>query len=96
MLKSESSINETTEKIDVSEVEFEDETPEEIMLDGLQSKYVFARVIVNVKVHKHADPETVRTGKQKQEVYVADPSSTARVTLWRNMFEFSMSSLHTD
>ena len=36
----------------MSEVEFEDETAEEIMLDGLQSKYVFARVTVNVKVHK--------------------------------------------
>ena len=37
---------------------------------------------VTVKVHKQADPETVRTGKQKQDEYVADHSSTAKVTLW--------------
>ena len=40
LLKSDSSINETTKKIDVSEVEIEDETPEEIELEGLQSKHV--------------------------------------------------------
>ena len=33
------------------------------MLDGLQSKYVFAKVNVNVKVNKQCDPETVCTGK---------------------------------
>ena len=60
----------------------EDNTPEEIALDALQSKYVFAKVTVNVKVQKSSDPETVRTGKEKQDISVADQSSTAKVTLW--------------
>ena len=48
----------------------------------LQSKYVFAKVTVSVKVKKLADPEIVRTGKQKQEVHVADHNSTTEVILW--------------
>ena len=54
----------------------------EIELAGLQLKHVYARVSVNLRVQKLADLETVRTGKQKQHVYVADHSSTAKVTLW--------------
>ena len=82
LLKSDSSINESTKNIEVSEVEFKDDTPEEIELAGLQLKHVYARVSVNLRVQKLADLETVRTGKQKQDVYVADHSSTAKVTLW--------------
>ena len=81
-LKGDSMINESTKKIDVSDVDFKDDNPDEIMLDALQSKYVFAMVTVSVKVQKLADPEIVRTGKQKQEVHVADHSSTTKVILW--------------
>ena len=82
LLKSDSSINESTKNIEVSEVEFKDDTPEEIRLAGLQLKHVYARVSVNLRVQKLADLETVCTGKQKQDVYVVDRSSTAKVTLW--------------
>ena len=37
---------------------------------------------MNVKVLKLTDPETVRMGKQKQEVCEADQNSTAKVTLF--------------
>lgn len=37
---------------------------------------------MNVKVQKAAKTETVSTGKQKQDVFIADHSSTATVTLW--------------
>ena len=58
------------------------------MLETLQAKYVFAKVTVNVKVHKLNDPESVRTGKQKQEVLVADHSTTAKVTLWEEQIGY--------
>ena len=41
LLKSDSSINESTKNIEVSEVEFKDDTPEEIELAGLQLKHVY-------------------------------------------------------
>ena len=53
-----------------------------IELAGLQLKHVYARVSVNLRAQKLADLETVHTGKQKQDVYVADHSSTAKVILW--------------
>jgi hypothetical protein len=62
-------------------VDFKDDNPDEIRLDALQSKYVFAKVTVSVKVQKLADPEIVRTGQQKQEVHVADHSSTTSYSL---------------
>lgn len=82
LLKFHSSIKETTETFDVSDVEYLDGTPKTITLDELQSKHGYAKVTVDVKVQKSCDPETVRTGKVKQEVYIADSTSTARATLW--------------
>ena len=82
-----SEINVSDKKIDVPDIDFEDDIPEEIVLDALQSKYVFAKVTVNVKVYKSSDPETVRTGKEKQEVSVADQSSTGKVTLLEEQVE---------
>lgn len=82
LLKSASQINESEKKIEVPDVDFEDSIPEVIALDALQSKHMFAKVTVKVKVHTVSDPETVRTGKEKQEISVADQSSTAKVTLW--------------
>ena len=81
LLKSDSKINASDKKIDVPDIDFEDDTPEEIALDALQSKY---EVTVNVKVQKLSDPETVRTGKEKQDISVADQSSTVKVILWEN------------
>ena len=67
LLKSDSKINASVKKIDVPDIDFEDDTPEAIALDTLHSKYVFAKVTVNVKVHKSSDPEMVRTGKKKSK-----------------------------
>ena len=50
MLKATTSISETPKKIEVSDVDFEDNSPEEIKLDVLQSKYIFAKVSVAVKI----------------------------------------------
>jgi len=37
-----------------------------------------------VKIYQVTEAETVRTGKKKQEVKVADQKSTAKVTLWED------------
>ena len=52
LLKTDTSVGETAKKIEVSDMDFEDDTPEVIKLDDLQSKYVFAKVTVNVKLKK--------------------------------------------
>lgn len=44
MLKSDSRINKSKKKINVPDVDFEDLNPEEVSLDVLPSKYVFAKV----------------------------------------------------
>ena len=75
-------LRKSTRSIDVPEVDFEDEVPEEIEVSKIQEKYVQARVTVTAKVRKVGDLESVRTGKQKQDVYIADHSGTAKVTLW--------------
>ncbi len=55
LLKSDSKINPSDKKINVPDIDFEEDTPKEIVLDALQSKYDWAKVTVNVKVH---DPQT--------------------------------------
>ena len=75
-LKSDSRSSGSTKEIKVADIDFEDDTPEEIGLDALRSKFEYAKVTVRVKIHRPSDPETVRTGKQKQEVVVADRKST--------------------
>lgn len=82
LLKGDTKICESPKKIKISDVEFEVGSPEEVKLDALVSKYVFAKVTVTVKVQKLLDLEIVRTGKRKQEVEVADSSSSCKVILW--------------
>ena len=60
-IKYDSRINES-DKIEVADVDFEDSTPDEIALDALQSKYVFAKV--TVKVHRSSDPEQENKNKK--------------------------------
>lgn len=84
LLKSDSRISESMKEISVADIDFEDDTPEEIELDALQSKFECVKVTVRVKIHRSSDAETVRTGKQKQEIVVADQKSTAKVTLWED------------
>ena len=59
LLKCDSSINKSQKEIEVACIDFEDNSPEEITLDALQSKFTFAKVTVSVKVHKASDPEMV-------------------------------------
>ena len=61
-LKSENSINESQKEIHVADNNCEANSPED---DAPQSRFVFVKVIVNVKVHKVNDPEMVKTGRQK-------------------------------
>lgn len=50
LLKSDS-WSESKRKIEVPDTDFEDDTPEEIQLDALQSKFDYAKVTVRVKIH---------------------------------------------
>ena len=84
LLKADSRISESPKKIEVADIDFEDETPEEIELDALEGKFEYAKVTVGVKIHRVSEPDIVRTGKKKQEVLVADKKSTAKVTLWED------------
>ena len=52
LLKSDSWISESKRKIEVPDIDFEDDTPEEIQLDALQSKFDYAKVTVGVKIHQ--------------------------------------------
>ena len=61
LLKSDSSINERQKKIEVADVDLEDNSP--IALDALQSKFIFAKNTVKVKVHRESDLKTVQTRK---------------------------------
>ena len=51
LLKSDSWISESKRKIEVPDTDFEDDTPEEIQLGALQSKFDYAKVTVRVKIH---------------------------------------------
>jgi len=84
LLKFDSWISESKRKLEVPNIDFEDDTPEEIKLNALQSKFDYAKVTVRVKIYQVTEAETVRTGKKKQEVKVADQKSTAKVTLWED------------
>jgi len=57
-------ISESKRKIEVPDIDFEDDTLEEIQLDALQSKFDYAKVTVRVKIHRVTDAETVQTGKK--------------------------------
>ena len=46
LLKSNSWISESKRKIEVPDIDFEDDIPEEIQLDALQSKFDYAKVDV--------------------------------------------------
>ena len=59
LLKENTAISETSKKIEVSDLEFESIGPEEITLDHLQLKYIFAKVTVNAKVQKSTLTQTV-------------------------------------
>ena len=55
-----------------------------IILENLQNKCNFEKVTFSAKAIRVDDPIRVGAGKTKQDIAVADASSTARVTLWEN------------
>ena len=68
-------------KIEVADIDFEDEALEQIELDALEGKFEFAKVSVGVKIHRVTEPEIIQTGKKKQDILVGNKKSTAKVTL---------------
>ena len=61
----------------------EDITP----LSNIESKGVYDRVSVHVKVSKVKDPTEVPTGKKKQDVIVVDVSGSGKCVLWEGKLE---------
>ena len=47
LLKADSRISESPKKVEVADIDFEDETPEEIELDALEGKFEYAKVTEN-------------------------------------------------
>ncbi len=47
-----------------------------------QKKNEFTQVSIQARTIRVGELETVRTGKQKQDVVIADPTDTITVTLW--------------
>ena len=60
----------------MSSVDFEDDKPVVLTLQELQSTDEYEKVSIEVKVIKVTIPETVGTGKRKQDVIVADGTGT--------------------
>ena len=67
LLKSDS-WSESKRKIEVPDTDFEDDTPEEIQLDALQSKFDYAKVTVRVKIHWVTEAETVWMGEKNRRL----------------------------
>lgn len=82
LLKANTSIGESSKKIEVSNIEFKDHTPSLVTLHELQLVDTYERVNVDVKVKKVTKVETVGRGKTKQDVIIADGGGNAKVTLW--------------
>lgn len=78
LFKADTCINETVKKIEVSDVEFQLDTPVLITLEDLKMKRVYEGVMVDVKIQKQLSK---KQGK-KQDVLVGDHSDTSNVTLW--------------
>lgn len=89
MLKSNTSILQSPKKFDSVHFNKQDEV---IPLDLLQSKSLFDKVNVKIKVVKLMDPTTTSTGKKIQEAIIGDATATAKCTLW----EASVGSLQPD
>ena len=53
-------------------------------LSDLHTKDEYSKVTVTVKVLKVHEPQTVSTGKMKQDVVIADTTARSQVTLWES------------
>ena len=79
VLKGNTKIGMSPKKFDFANILIEDEI---IPLSGIESKGVFDRVSVRVKVSKVADAAEIPTGKKKQDVVVVDGSGSGKCVLW--------------
>ena len=79
VLKGKTKISMSPKKFDFANILIEEEI---IPLSGIESKGVFDRVSVRVKVSKVADAAEIPTGKKKQDVVVVDGSGSAKCVLW--------------
>lgn len=61
------------------------EASEVILLSEISSCHNFDRVNVQGKVIKVNAPMSVRTGKKKQDLIIADTSASAKLTIWEEM-----------
>ena len=48
----------------------------------MQKNEEYSRVTVRVKVLKTHDPQTVTTGKKKQDIIIADATGKSTVVVW--------------
>ena len=83
MLKGSTTLTNSPKKFDIPPAELQDKGPLKITLDCLSSVNVYERVTVDIKVICVSDPVTVAE-KNKQDVTVADQSSSVTVTLWED------------
>ena len=82
MLKSSTKINQSPKKLDVASLMADVTTASKVItLSSLDSLDEFQKITVNVKVLELKD-QTEVGGKAKRDIFVADESSTARVTVW--------------
>ena len=88
MLKSSMLIKQSPKNLDATLLMADNATASKtIILSSLESLDMFQKVTVNIKVMELKD-ETQVEGKVKQDVYVADESGTARVSVWEGNVNF--------
>ena len=92
LLKGNTDIKKSPKKFNLSKLDLNDETPSNIKLADLDSRSVYDRVSVAVKVLKCSDPVHVSNDKKKQDITIADLSAVSKITLW----EENIGKLQTD
>ena len=84
LLKSDSTIEASPKTIEVADIDFDDQFPDVIQLEGVDKRGLQTRVTVTVKVTRVGELEIVRTGKQKQDIYISDNTASSRITIWED------------
>ena len=81
LLKSSTTIHKSPKKFDTTVFNFQ----EDLTLDFLESKDVYDKVSVRMKVLQLLDAVTTPIGKKIQEIIISDGTATSKViTLWDN------------
>ena len=84
MLKNSTQIVKSPKIIEIPDEEDIPEIPAVITLSQIQHVQQYQKVSTDVKVLVKREPIFVSTGKMKQDVIVADHTSTMKVTLWED------------